>query len=144
MEDFYWLMRRVATYLTRRVRLIGGVLTALSSPQHPENILAHDCPVQSLPKVPRPPPPGYRRQVCNLPTHFHIILRREYTKLYFHSYCKPTWCGVYISIALPVFTREMYVALYFFLTNSGKEWFFFINVRHILLQGILFARLLIC
>jgi len=74
-------MRRLATNLTLRVRLAGGVLTALSSPQHPENILAHDCPVQSLPKP--PPPPGYRRQVCNLPTHFHIILRRRVHKALF-------------------------------------------------------------
>lgn len=44
-------MRRLATNLTPCVRLAAGALTALSSPQHPENVLAHGCSVQSLPKV---------------------------------------------------------------------------------------------
>jgi len=38
------------TNLTPCVRLAVGAFTALSSPQQPENVSAHDRSVQSLPK----------------------------------------------------------------------------------------------
>jgi hypothetical protein len=53
--------------------------------------------------------PEYRRQVCNLPTHFHIILRRRVHKAlspFLLQTCL-MW-RLYIDRALPVFPREIY------------------------------------